>query len=93
MINGNQTALNPFEISKEVEIREETDASRDMPHFVPSDGIYDHRSTKGTDRMSAQTGFYSKETNLPLIFGEARHNSTGMLDEPTALAQPDFMTY
>ena len=76
------TVMNPFEISKEVEMRDETCAGQVLGRFVSSDDVYDQRSTKGTERVSAQTGFYSKEIYLPFNFGECRHNSTGTLNEP-----------
>ena len=60
IIKGEQSVSNPFELSKEVEMRDETDVGRDLIFKISSD-VYDQRSTKGTDRISAQTGFYSKE--------------------------------
>jgi hypothetical protein len=60
IIKGEQSVSNPFELSKEVEMRDETDVERELIYKISSD-VYDQRSTKGTDRISAQTGFYSKE--------------------------------
>ena len=60
IIKGEQSVSNPFELSKEVEMRDETDVGRELIYQISSE-VYDQRSTKGTDRISGQTGFYSKE--------------------------------
>lgn len=44
---------NPFEVSKEIDMRDETIGS--VLGLARSDDIIAHRSTKGTDRVSAQT--------------------------------------
>ena len=53
IIKGKQCVYNPFELSKEVEMRDETEIGRELVFKVSSDDTYDHRSTKGTDRISA----------------------------------------